>query len=323
VAIRALRGIFHSDTIPLGFGCGGLMGKSGRSESLRLLEAAIDCGIKYFDTARMYGFGDAEGVLGKLMPRHRDRVILASKAGILPPNRSVLRRLTSRGVRLLQDAVPTLKGFVQAPEVWQPRFGVFELAELGRSLETSLRELRTDHLDIFLLHECTAADVGDPELLEFLQSLKQQGKIREYGVATGIEETVRIIESHPLLTPIVQIPNSIWDMNIIHLPSRPDGLTITHSFLVRRLRPLLAELSSDDSLAREWYSRIQVDPLNGSTVAQLLLAHALRSNPDGIVLFSSLSPANIRANVQLATNMEISLAQVDALSAFAKERNWW
>jgi aryl-alcohol dehydrogenase-like predicted oxidoreductase len=39
-----------------GFGCGGRYGGSGRRASLQLLETAIDCGINYFDTARMYGF---------------------------------------------------------------------------------------------------------------------------------------------------------------------------------------------------------------------------------------------------------------------------
>ena len=50
--------------------------------SLRLLETAIDCGITYFDTARMYGLGAAEGLLGEVASRNRHRMIIASKAGI-------------------------------------------------------------------------------------------------------------------------------------------------------------------------------------------------------------------------------------------------
>ena len=41
--------------VPLGFGCSGLLDGLGQRESLHLLETAIDCGITYFDTARMYG----------------------------------------------------------------------------------------------------------------------------------------------------------------------------------------------------------------------------------------------------------------------------
>jgi D-threo-aldose 1-dehydrogenase len=321
MALKSFRDIFPTDMIPLGFGCGGLMDKLGPSESLRLLEIAIESGITYFDTARMYGYGRAEGILGKLMPRHRKRVILASKAGIIPPNRSIPRRLASRGIGLLQRGMPKLKDFVRAPEVWQPRFGMFEVADLAKSLETSLKELRTDYLDILLLHECTAADVASPRLLEFFQNLKQQGKVRAFGIATNIEETIDILERHSAVAPVLQIPNSIWDMNIRRLPRGPDVLTITHSCLTNRLPSLMAQLASNDLLAKQWNTKTHIDPRDANSVAQLLLAHALASNPDGIVLFSSTSPKNIRRNARVALGRIVSSAQIDGLNALANELN--
>ena len=72
------------DMFPLGFGCGDLSYRIDRRGSLHLLETAIDHGISYFDTARMYGFGRAESILGKLTSRNRRRMIIATKAGILP-----------------------------------------------------------------------------------------------------------------------------------------------------------------------------------------------------------------------------------------------
>jgi aryl-alcohol dehydrogenase-like predicted oxidoreductase len=269
----------------------------------------------------MYGFGGAEGILGKLTPRNRERMIVTSKAGILPPKRSILHRLLSRGVGSLHKALPPSKRYVPRPEVWEPRFGFFKLPNLRRSIETSLRQLRTDYLDILLLHECTLADVEAPELLDFLQALKKQGIIREFGIATGIEETVQIAAAHPLLTPVIQIPNSIWRMNITHLPSRPKGLTITHSVLTSRVHVLLTQLSTDDSLAREWESATHVNPRDPTALAQLFLAHALRSNRGGVVLFFSSRPENIGANVKLVKESTVDASQVDGLISYLKNRS--
>jgi D-threo-aldose 1-dehydrogenase len=302
--------------MPLGFGCGPLGIGLSPAESSRLLRTAIDCGITYFDTARMYGWGRAEGILGELTPRNRDGIIVASKAGILPPNRSLPRRIVSRGVRFLHEAAPRTRGYIAGPEVWQPRYGVFKVPELQKSIETSLKELRTDYLDIFLLHECKERDVQNPELLDFLQGLKTQGKIREFGIATGIEETIAIARMRPVLASVLQVPNNIWEANMARLPAKSAALTITHSCFGSRFRALRNRLSSDDSLARDWKSMTQVDPHDTPTMAQLILAHALRANASGIVLFSSSKPVNIIANARAVEDNIIENAQIDGLNAF-------
>src|ERR1035441_2411463 len=74
-------------TTRLGFGCSSLMGAMGRRESSAMLEAAFDAGIRHFDVAPMYGFGQAEGCLGEFLGRHRGEVTVTTKYGI-PPVRS-------------------------------------------------------------------------------------------------------------------------------------------------------------------------------------------------------------------------------------------
>ena len=320
MAVNPLGGILPSNMIPLGFGCGGLPGQTNR-ESLYLLETAIDCGITYFDTARLYGFGGAEGVLGSLVPRMRERIIIASKAGILPPSRSFPSRMVNRGVKLLHKALPQLKDVLPTPTAPHLQVGIFDLPSLRKSLDTSLRELRTDYLDIFLLHECTEADVENEDVLYFLQSLQKQGKIRKFGLATGIEETMRIAKSRPLLTEVVQIASSIWNMNITRLPFRAGGVTITHSTLTSRFHELTRRISSDDSLTKQWQSAIQIDPRDKSALAKLLLAHALHLNPNGLVLFFSNNPENIRASARVATDKNsINADQIDGLNALIKNK---
>ena len=317
-ATTVLDGPFPPGMLRLGFGCGGLLHGLTRRESLYLLETALDCGITYFDTARMYGFGGAEGILGTIVPRNRHRICIASKAGILPPSRSLLLQIANQTIKACHKAVPRLRSVMPTLPGLQPRFGIFDLPGLRKSVETSLRELQTDYLDTLLLHECTAADVESDEVLYFLQELQKQGKIRKVGIATGIEETIRIAKARPLLSEVVQIASSIWNMNIKRLPPRPGGVTITHSTLTERFHALTRELSTNDALAKIWRSTIQIDPQNKVELARLLLAHALYSNPTGFVLFFSNNPKHIKASASVAIDNGVSPDQIRGLEALVK-----
>jgi aryl-alcohol dehydrogenase-like predicted oxidoreductase len=221
---------------------------------------------------------------------------------------------------LLHKAVPQLKDHVPTPETRRPRLGIFDLPNIRKSLETSLREIRTDYLDIFLLHECTELDVENEELLYFLQDMQKQGKIRKFGLATGIDETIKIIKTHPILSSVVQISNNIWNMNIKRLPLRTEGLTITHSTLSSRFHDLMHRMSADDSLAEKWKAAVQIDPHDKVALAQLLLAHALHLNPSGLVLFFSTSPENIRASVRVATENPINAEQIEGLNTLMRNK---
>jgi aryl-alcohol dehydrogenase-like predicted oxidoreductase len=305
--------VVASQSIRVGFGCGGLMGGRHRAASLRSLGAAIDCGITYFDTARMYGWGTAEGLLGELTPRIRDSIVIVSKAGILPSSRSLRLRALGRGVREICKAVPSLKAHLQLPRALSPRFGMFKPAELRASIETSLRELKTDYLDILLLHEVGLADLDDPEVLALLRNLQSEGKVREFGTATGIEETLKIAETRPAFSGVMQIPSSIWDANVARLPARPGSLIVTHSCFGKALHELVDRLSTDRAFAQRWTSELQIKSADTAAAARLLLAHALHANSTGIVLFSSLDPSNIAANVRTAQDGPQLTAQLERL----------
>ena len=305
--------------LPLGFGCGGLMWKANRRKSIQLIETAIDCGIRYFDTARLYGFGKAEAILGEVMTGNRSHLVVATKAGILPSNRSILVRVLNRAISRLHDVAPKTRERVPLPTAAYPRFRVFEISEMRKSIETSLRALQTDYIDILLLHECTAADVND-ELLKFLQDLEKNGIIRGFGIATDIVETVQIAKVMPKLSAIIQIPSSAWNMNIARLPSNANRLIITHSSLGSEFNALANMLLADERLAMEWQSKIDIDPRDTTALAQVLLAHAVRANSSGLVLFSSTNPMNIRKNVKAIRDDAVTSNQIDALDALLKDK---
>lgn len=319
--VAPFREILLRNMLPLGFGSGALLSKRRtRREALRLLEAAMDCGVTYFDTARMYGAGRAEGILGELTARKREGLVLASKAGILPQSRALHVRAMGRSIRLLHKVAPGSKNYLPVPSTSVPRFGAFGLVEFRKSVETSLKELRTDYLDILLLHECRTADLEETDLLHFLVDLKREGKIRALGIATGIEETTSILKRHAALFDVVQIPSAIWDMNVRKLPTI-DGLVITHSSLTSRFNILLDRLLSDERMAAEWRSLTQVDPRDSTGLAHLLLAHALNENPNGIVIFFSSNPANVVANVKSVRSRAIDEKKIAGLNTLLARKH--
>jgi aryl-alcohol dehydrogenase-like predicted oxidoreductase len=308
--------IIPRGTLRLGFGCGSLHGGKGRRQSLRLLETAIDCGITYFDTGRMYGLGAAESLLGEIGSRDRHRLTITTKAGILPADQSVRMRLATRGIRLAHKFLPGSERYLPMPAAAHIRFHAFSRSALQSSVERSLKELRTDYIDILLLHECSLSDIQDPRVLEFLQDLKKQGKIRAFGIATDMEATLKIAASYAHLFSILQIPSSIFDMNIRRITSWFSGLTIVHSCLTGHNGPLLSRLATNQDMAAKWKLTTGIDYRDVKSTAKLLLAHALHVNREGIVLFSTSQVENIKSNVQAVTEPPVDLTQLEAMNDF-------
>src|ERR1700744_1579779 len=149
-------------TTRLGFGCSNLMGATSRRDSLRLLEAAFDAGIRHFDVAPRYGYGEAESCLGEFLQHHRGQITIATKYGILPPKKSALIRVGRSIAGPIVKHLPSLKHPLAKTANAAPRNPsppTFTAAEAQASLHRSLIALRTDHIDLWLLHEAVAADL--------------------------------------------------------------------------------------------------------------------------------------------------------------------
>src|SRR4051794_39645659 len=138
----------------LGFGCGSVMGRVGREQSLAAMGAAWDAGVNVFDVARSYGFGEAEGLLGEFLRGRRSEAVVVTKFGIVPARsrttavKSRLKPLVRRGLRY----VPQARHLVQRVTARDSTPGQFSVGVLRSSLEQSLRELRTDYVDVLLMH---------------------------------------------------------------------------------------------------------------------------------------------------------------------------
>jgi aryl-alcohol dehydrogenase-like predicted oxidoreductase len=144
---------------------GGFWGAVDDDESMRALEAAIDAGVNFIDTADVYGDGHSERLIARLKKqRPRDAIFVATKAGRQLPK--------------------------QTPEG-------YSRANLTAWVDGSLSRLGMDALDLLQLH-CPHPDVYDrDEVFGILDDLVGAGKIRHYGVSVEtVDEATRAIR-HP------------------------------------------------------------------------------------------------------------------------------
>jgi aryl-alcohol dehydrogenase-like predicted oxidoreductase len=125
-----------------------------------LLGAALDLGIGYFGATDSDDDGRAERLLGDVLRRHRDEVTVATTFGY--------------------DTTPR----PWEPDPTQPRHD-WSADFAGRALDRSLRRLRLEPVDLWLLHHPGLDAVASDELFEFLEAQVSKGKIRHVGVALG------------------------------------------------------------------------------------------------------------------------------------------
>jgi len=131
-----------------GAGDFGMVGKQGVSEAKKMVDLCIENGVNLFDTANMYSTGMAEEILGEVLDGRRNDVLITSKA------------------RMRIGDGPNDEG--------TSRF------HLIRECERSLKRLRTDHIDIYYMHEWDGITPVE-ETMAALDTLVQQGKVRYVG----------------------------------------------------------------------------------------------------------------------------------------------
>lgn len=169
------RTLGHSgiEVSAIGMGCwaigGPLWGDGGQpfgwgdvddDESVRTVHAVLDHGGTFFDTASNYGAGHSERILGRALAGRRDQVVIATKFG-----------------NCFEEATRRWTGTDHRPE------------HAVTSLEASLRRLGTDHVDLYQLHLNELPTSAALDLVDTLEDLVSNGKIRAYGWSTDNPES--------------------------------------------------------------------------------------------------------------------------------------
>ena len=149
-------------------------------DAAKLFERALDEGINFFDTAALYGFGANEQLLGNsFLKNHRSKIILASKGGMAGVN----------GVRVINGR----------PEA------------IRQNCEDSLRNLKTDVIDLYYLHRLDK-NVPIEDSVGAMSDLFQAGKIRTLGLSEVSAKTIERAQAVHTITA-VQTEYSLWTRN--------------------------------------------------------------------------------------------------------------
>ena len=284
----------------LGFGCSGLMNRLDRRTSLSLIETAFMAGLTHFDTAPLYGHGEAEGILGDFIAHRRHEITVTTKVGILPPASSTGLTIAKSVARRVARFHPGLRRAMQRRASRMVTSGAFDTASMRHSLDRSLLALKTDHIHYLLLHEARPGDLVGDEVMLFLGHAKTSGKIGAYGLGTDVETIKDAISSGNPLVQVVQFPSSVFDSNMEVVAAPPTTKVITHSSLGHRFELLRAHLAQDQALLRRWSEALHFDVRDGGQLGRLLLAAAILKNPGNGTRFLDLQRTNHTKRVTCA-----------------------
>lgn len=125
-------------------------------EAARILNAVLDAGINFIDTAWDYGL--SEELIGKHISHRRDAFYLATKCGC---------SFVDKG------------DHDETPHIWTRD-------NLLHNIQTSLRRMKTDYVDIWQLHNPTPEDVTGGGLLKVMEDVKRQGKVRHIAISSTL-----------------------------------------------------------------------------------------------------------------------------------------
>lgn len=279
----------------LGFGCAGLMRVPSRRARQQLLGRAFEHGVTHFDVARMYGLGMAEAELGRFARGRRDEIVIATKFGI-EPGAPRLARLQAP-VRAALSRMPALRAAVQRRGEGARKPRRYDAAAARKSLETSLGELATDHVDHFFVHDPGPGDLVDLEgIAELCADLKQRGTIRAWGFSGDPDPCVALACAGA--ADVLQVRDEIF------APALPGAglppLTVGFGVLARPLARIERHLAAVPGRRERWRAEVGRDCGRSDVLASLLLRDALARNSEGAVLFSTTRPERIGAAVAVA-----------------------
>ena len=305
-------GRFDLEVSEIGFGAWAIGGPARLGEhvtgwgevdddvSRRTLEACLDLGINFIDTADAYGDGHSEELVGEVFAKRRDQVIICSKGG---------NRVTPEGD-------------------WKKDFSA---AWIKQACEASLRRLRTDYIDIYLFHTPRGEMRLAPEEFEVLERLKAEGKIRYYGISVAtVEDGLKVLDGE--CAEAIQVVYNILEPEAEDefLPEAAsqgvgiiDRVPLASGFLTGKYGADVA-FGADDhrsQFRREMIERYARGAENlgalitdGSrTLAQLALQFCLSKPAVSVVIPGAKTPEQLRQNAlasELGPLSEAELAQI-------------
>jgi aryl-alcohol dehydrogenase-like predicted oxidoreductase len=233
--------------------------------------------------------------------------VIATKLGILPPKRNLVLDFAKPIARQVFKVFSSLRmrsatQFVQSQVVRhatsRTATGQFDPVTAKKSLDTSLKELKTDYVDILFLHCCTLDDVRGGEIFDFLRNSVSAGKVRYLGLSTDLDNTNQIMAVFPDVQVVNLARNLVAD-DINRLEQKDQVAVVTYA-------PLGGGLFNDSitRMVREqrnelgkWSQMTGLDLRESAAWSRLFLRYAYESNPAGVVVCGMHSKAHIINNI--------------------------
>jgi aryl-alcohol dehydrogenase-like predicted oxidoreductase len=142
----AIGGPFEVGGVPLGWS------NTSDEDSMIAIRRARDLGVNFFDTSDIYGLGRSESLLGIVLSRTREKVIISTKVGNVRTKEGEFRK-------------------------------DFSKKHIFYAIDGSLKRLRTDYVDLYQVHNPTVADLEGGDVQEAMEMLQETGKIRFWGIS--------------------------------------------------------------------------------------------------------------------------------------------
>jgi aryl-alcohol dehydrogenase-like predicted oxidoreductase len=268
----------------LAFGTGRLgafwQGQNVR-EQVRALHTALDSGINVIDTADVYARGLSERLVGRAIRGRRDEVILCTKVGQLKTPQAAIRAVLAepwRGAALLRGAFPrrTPAQTDRVSRSYHPNY-------LRRAVAGSLRRMRTDYLDLLLLHSPPLVDLKRPSYWLAVEELLRSGRVRSFGVSCDSEEIARAAIAHEHVSyielPIDPLAEGASDV-LRDAEARGVGVLARSPFSGGRLAMLARRLAGgfDDEAAAAILHSVGTRPAVVTTVIGMSLVQHVVTN---------------------------------------------
>lgn len=304
----------------LGFGCAAVSGRVSRKDSLMALNAAYDAGITFYDTARSYGYGDSERVVGEFLQGRREKVVLCTKFGIMPAAVNRWKQKLKPMAQVAIRAFPSLRAVAQKQVEDQFASNQFTPEILRVSLETSLRELKTEYVDILLLHAAPASVLQQNDLLDAMDRLVQSGKVRIAGISADVPVIEKYFAERPKPLTTAQFALNLSNFNFATEARRNDDLLLVGNHVfggpggVAAGKAMLSELHTSSSLPVEL--RDKLDPNDPQTLPDMVLNCVLRGSGLAAIVPAMMQVRHIQSNIRALDNCRFTDEEIAFLQRY-------
>lgn len=278
----------------IGLGCMSL-GTDERS-AMKIIHAALDEGINYFDTADLYDYGTNETIVGKALKAVRHEVMIATKVG----NR-----------------------WNDTKDSWSwDASGDY----IKSAVKDSLQRLQTDYLDLYQLHGGTKED-NINEVIDTFEELKKEGLIRAYGISSIRPNVIKeyasksnidsVMMQYSLLDRRPEEWFSLLDENQINVIAR--GPVAKGLLSEKMLAKITAQgyLNYSEGELKELYAELQ-DKLSHQKLHETALQFVLANRTVAAAIPGASSIAQLQQNCQAVRNKNLSTDEIELLRSITK-----